>query len=349
MARNDSDTLRLIRRRGAILRALREWFHGRGFTEVETPCRVLCPGLEPHLVAFPAGDGHYLATSPELHLKRLLAAGAEKIFEIAHAFRGDETGPWHRREFLMLEWYRAREPLTTVMDDAEQIVRSAARAAGRLDRPVRSCDLRRPAERLTVREAFLRYAGVDLAALQERRTLTAALRKLGLSPSDDDTWDDLFFKLFLDRVEPYLGRDRMTILSEYPASQAALARIRLEPGEEGPSQAEGARGEESPGTRREPAPAWPVALRFELYAGGVELANAFDELTDPVEQRRRHEADRTRRREMGREVPPLDESFLAALEAGMPPAAGIALGLDRLIALLLDAETIHDAMLFPEE
>ncbi|MDQ7007408.1 MAG: EF-P lysine aminoacylase EpmA [Acidobacteriota bacterium] len=314
----------LLEQRARILRAVRDFFHQRDFLEVETPCRVVCPGLEPHLEAFPAGDGKYLATSPELHLKRLIAAGAGRIFEIAHAFRDDEGGPWHRSEFLMLEWYRSGAGLDTLMDDVEDLVRTVAAAVGRLDRPARGCDLRRRAERLTVREAFGRWASLDLADLRRRDDLAAAARQRAVAVDPADGWDEIFFKVLIQLVEPHLGRERMTILSAYPASQAALARVRDDP-------------------------RWPVAERFELYAGGLELANAFDELTDADEQRRRHLADQQARRRLGRDVPPLDEPFLAALASGMPPTAGIALGLERLMALVLGAESIHQVMPFPEE
>lgn len=312
-----------LKKRATIIAAVRDFFRERGFLEVETPCRVVCPGLETHLVALPAGNGRYLATSPELHLKRLLAAGSPPIFEIAHAFRGDEHGPWHLTEFSMLEWYRPNGTLDELMEDVERLVRTAVSAVGGKADPRGHCDLSLPAERLTVREAFLRHAGIDLAEHRGQRELSQALDELGLAHDTDDSWDDLFFRIFLEKVEAQLGRGRMTFLREYPASQAALAKIR-------------------------PDPEWPVALRFEVYADGVELANAFDELTDPVEQRQRHEADREARRKMGRETPPLDEAFLAALEAGHPPAAGIALGLDRLVALVLGSRSLHEVVAFPE-
>jgi lysyl-tRNA synthetase class 2 len=316
---------RLIRleARSRVLAAIRRCLEERGFTEVETPCRVVCPGMEPHLVAFAAPPDRYLATSPELHLKRLLAAGMDRIYEITPAFRDDEGGPWHMTEFTMLEWYRAHEGLDAIVADVEALLRAAAEAGGRGHRP-RGCDLTRPAERLTVREAFVRYADLDLATVRGRDALAAAVRERGVETPDDEDWDDLFSRLMLHRVEPHLGRERITILEEYPSSQAALARVREDP-------------------------EWPVALRLEVYAGGLELGNAFDELTDPGEQRRRHQADRAHRAALAREVPPLDEAFLAALEAGHPPAAGIAVGLDRLVALVLGARSAREVTGFPEE
>lgn len=310
-----------LRARDRVLTAIRETFAGWGFTEVTTPCRVVCPGMEPHLVPMSAPPGRYLATSPELHLKRLLAAGMERIFEITPAFRDDEGGDWHLSEFAMLEWYRAWEGLDAIARDVEDLLLAAAKASGFGTAP-RGCDLARGAEVLTVREAFSRWAGVDLAALRERDDFARALENAGVPAGADDSWDDLFHRLFFERVEPHLGRQRPTILTEYPASQAALARVRDDP-------------------------EWPVALRFEVFAGGLELGNAFDELTDPAEQRRRHEHDHRWRIDAGLAAPPLDEPFLRALESGHPPAAGIAVGLDRLVALVVQAPSIRDVVAFP--
>lgn len=302
--------------RARILQGIRLFFSERGFLEVETPVRVVCPGLEPHLVAIPAGNGRWLRTSPELHLKKLLATGCGPVFELARCFRGEESGPWHRSEFTMLEWYRPHQTLETIARDVAALLPEVARVANADVTSIRGCDFSAPVERLTVREAVQRYAGIDLAALRDRGMFAAALRGIGIASSEDDSWDELFFRVMILKVEPQLGRRQITILSEYPASQAALANIR-------------------------PDPDWPVALRFEVYAGGIELANAFDELTDGSEQRRRHEADRDYRRAHGRELPELDEEFLAALEGGMPPCAGIALGVDRLMALVLNVDDIR--------
>ncbi len=302
--------LSTIRRRGAILSAAREFFRARDFLEVDTPSRVICPGLEPHLVAFPAGDDRHLITSPELHLKRLVAAGAERLVEFAKAFRDDEHGPWHRSEFVLVEWYRAFAELDALQTDCEALIEACAAAPG-IDAAAAlpGCDLKRPFERTTVRGALRQAVGLDIAELQDPNDLRAAVSAAGHPVAEDDTWDELFFRVWVSDVEPGLGRRRPVFVQDYPASQAALAR-----------------------TRRE---SWgEVAERFELYIDGIELANAFDELNDPVEQRRRHEADRQARQRAGSVDYPLDEPFLAALEAGMPPASGIAFGIDRLAALL---------------
>lgn len=318
------DRLPRLQQRAAIVHEIRCFFRERSFLELETPARVVCPGLEPHLFPLPAGKDRWLITSPELHLKRALAAGAERIFELARVWRGEESGPWHLTEFTMLEWYRAFSGLEHLIEDLKELFPRLALAAGIPPERVPGCDLRQPFERLTVREAVARWSGIDLAGLLKRSALAQALATLGIESSAEDDWDDLFFRLFLKRVEPHLGSGRVTILSEYPASQAALAKVR-------------------------PDPEWPVALRFEVYAGGVELANAFDELTDPAEQRRRHEADREHRRLHRRERPGLDETFLSALGAGHPPAAGIALGIDRLVALILGLNGLEETVAFPAD
>lgn len=311
-----------LQQRAAIVTAARGYFRDQDFLELETPVRVACPGLEPHLRAFPSGERHWLITSPELHLKRVLAAGAERIVEFARAFRDEERGPWHRAEFTMLEWYRSFAGLDAIQADCEALVTACAEAAGLQTATIADCDLTPPFDRVTVRDALIDHTGLDLAILQQRDALNAAITKLGIQTATDDTWDDLFFRVWIDKVEPQLGRRRPVFVQDYPASQAALARIRSEP--------------------------WgDVAERFELYACGIELANAFLELNDPDEQRARHEADRAERQSMGAPVYPLDERFLAALESGMPPAAGIALGLDRLIALLLGAQDLDEINAFP--
>jgi lysyl-tRNA synthetase class 2 len=303
--------------RARIVAAIREFFVGRGFLEVETPIRVVCPGLEPHLVAIPSGPDRWLRTSPELHLKRLLAAGSGPIFELARCFRGDEAGPWHRTEFTMLEWYRPNATLDAIAEDVALLLPVAAQAAGLPHATIRGCDLKVPLERISVRAVVQRETGIDLAAHSTASSLANALNALGLRVAQDDDWDALFFRLMIERVEPKLGRERATILFHYPASQAALANTSVD------------------------ADGWPIALRFEVYLAGIELANAFDELTDAQEQRRRHLADQAARRQAGREVPALDEQFLAALERGMPPSAGIALGVDRLIALVCGRDRIE--------
>jgi len=306
-ARRDEVGRRLVDR-GRALAVVRDYFAGAGFVEVETPARLRTPALEPNVDALPAGAG-WLVTSPELHMKRLLVGGLPRIYQIARAFRADEVGTWHEPEFTLLEWYRAFSDYDAVIEDTEALVAAVVRAlrgGATLPGPEgRTLDVTPPFERLTVREAFRRYAAVPDAA--------------ELAASDPAR----YFRLFVDRVEPALARrDHPVFLVEYPLSEAALAR---------------------------PAPHDPaVAERFELYLGGVELSNGFGELVDAVEQRRRFEHERARRAAAGLPAYPCDERFLAALEEGMPPSAGNAVGFDRLLALATGAPGVGAVQAFPE-
>ena len=328
----------VLERRAAMRAEAGAWFRNAGFLELETPTRVVCPGLEPHLRAFPSGD-RWLITSPELHLKRALAAGAEKIVEFARAFRDDEHGSWHRSEFTMLEWYRAWAPLSAIEVDGEGLIRTLAAHAGVTT--LRGAALEGPFERTTVRAKVLEVCDLDLAAFaacfaagadvsrtddaaRDLDALSEAVAGRGHAVAPDDDADAIFFRLWLAEVEPSLGHQKPVFVHGYPASQAALART----------------GTDEDG--------FPVARRFELYAGGLELANAFEELNDPDEQRRRHQADRAARIAADVAAPPLDESFLQALEFGMAPACGIALGFDRLVAALLGLDGLNPLLPFDD-
>ncbi len=295
--------------RGRIKAALRGWFEDRGFIEVETSALQASPGNEAHLHAFAtefrteAGvrTPLYLHTSPEFACKKLLAAGERRLFTFAPAYRNRERGPLHHPEFTMLEWYRANETYDVLMRDCAEILALAAAAAGTdlltwRDEPV---DASATPERLTVAEAFRRHARIDLLATlggsePDRAALADAALGIGVRVAPDDTWSDIFSRVLVDCVEPRIGRGQATILMEYPTVEAALAR---------------------------PSPRDPrVAERFELYACGVELANAFGELTDPAEQRRRFEIEMAEKQRVYGERYPIDEDFLAAL-ALMPPAS----------------------------
>ncbi|MFT6817590.1 MAG: lysyl-tRNA synthetase class 2 [Myxococcota bacterium] len=281
-----------LRRRATVLAALRTWFANRGFLEVPTPTRVPSPAMEEHLHGLPAGDA-WLRTSPEFALKRVLAMGLPRIYEIGPCFRAEESGPWHGTEFLMLEWYRVGAPLSALVDDVESLVKACADAL-----------VVAPPEwtHWTVAQAFSNLAHVDLA------TATATT----LSDHADDTWDEAFFRCFLDHVEPRLPP--ATFLSDWPVSQAALATIRTD--------------------------AHPRAERFEAYLNGVELANAFHELVDAAEQRTRFEAANHERIALGYEPHPVDEGLIRAV-GQMPPTSGIALGVERLVAALCGWDSIH--------
>ncbi|MGH6674121.1 MAG: EF-P lysine aminoacylase EpmA, partial [Xanthobacteraceae bacterium] len=269
----------------------------------------------------------YLRTSPEFACKKLLAAGERRIVEFARVFRNREHGALHAAEFTLVEWYRAGEPYTSLMADCTALLREAAQAAAtwHFSFRGRSADPFVEPERLSVAEAFGRFAGIDLlATLDEgegdRDRLARAAAVAGIRIADDDTWGDIFSRVLVERIEPKLGIGRATILSEYPAMQAALAR---------------------------PSPTDPrVAERFELYVCGVELANGFAELIDAREQRRRLEREMAERQRRYGERYPLDEDFLAAL-AHMPEASGIALGLDRLVMLATGASRIDQVLWVP--
>ncbi len=377
------NTSEILKRREHALDAVRSFFKNHAFTEVETPLLVPSPGLEPHLDPFEVRhvprkretvhtSTLYLHTSPEYAMKKLLAAGSGNIFQICKAFRDEPTNEHHLPEFTILEWYRLGAGPDGVMDDCERLCAAVAHAlCGQtaVEWHGSTLSLEPPYQRISVREAFRKYARTELTfgeSLDQLRTLARRSGCTDLAPDDD--WDDVFFKMFLRHVEPQLGRnqlpiadcglrneenkprinadfadnkrtkylrssaficgqneeseiDRPTFLHDYPARMAALSRIK--PGDP------------------------LVCERFELYAGGLELANAFAELTDPVEQRRRFEADNAKRRELGRPQLPIDEEFLAALERGLPDCAGVALGLDRLIMLLTDTADIRHVVPLP--
>jgi lysyl-tRNA synthetase class 2 len=317
-----ADRLPYLRRRARLIAAIRAFFHARGYVEVETPYAVPAPGEEVHLSAFATERRHpdggreplYLHTSPEFAMKRLLVAGAGPIFQIARVWRNGEGGALHAAEFSLLEWYRPGASLDALIAETMALLRAVLP-------PVVACrgvttDLS-DYERITVAEAFSRHVGVDLLACGEDAAALAAAS--GERLRDGESWEDVFFRLLLGRIEPHLGRVRPSFLTHWPAAQAALAR-------------------------RDPADP-RVAERFELFVCGIELANAFAELTDAGEQRARFLADRARRAALyGGAGWPLDEDFLAALGHGMPPAAGIALGLDRLAMIASGANEISDVL-----
>jgi elongation factor P--(R)-beta-lysine ligase len=331
-----ADRRGVLMARVRIVAALREWFAARDFVEVETSALQVSPGNETHLHAFAtelvSGAGtpaarRYLRTSPEFACKKLVSAGEPRIVEFARVFRNRERGALHAPEFTMLEWYRAQAPYEALMEDCASIIAVAAAAAGarRLAFRGREIDPGAAPEWLTVAEAFARYAAIDLTASlspqgPDRERFAATAAAAGIRLADDDSWGDIFSRVLVERIEPRLGLGRATVLYEYPAALSALAR---------------------------PKPSDPrVAERFELYACGVELANGFGELTDPVEQRRRLAAEMAEKERIYGERYPLDEDFLAAL-AQMPPASGVALGLDRLVMLATGAPHIDHVMWTP--
>ncbi len=322
--------------RARIADFVRRWFKARDFIEVDPAALQASPGNETHLHGFqttlmrPDGSAAslYLQTSPEFAMKKLIAAGETRIFALTHVFRNRERTALHAPEFAMLEWYRTDAPLARLMDDCAALVALAAHAAGAKTFAFRGREASpfEPPERMSVREAFLRCADIDLfdslppGAAPDSPRLAQLAQAAGLRVASDDTWSDLFSRLLSERVEPCLGIGRPTILHSYPASEAALARLNAD----------------------DPR----VAERFELYCCGVELANAFRELVDPGEQRRRFAADMAEQQRIYGLSHPIDEDFLAAL-AAMPEASGAALGFDRLVMLATGAERVEDVQWTP--
>ncbi len=323
VARLPGARMAALRARAKALAAVRGFFADRDFLEVETPLLVPSPGLEIHLDAVTAGSG-FLITSPEYQMKRLLAGGFERIYQVCKCFRGNESGPHHAGEFTMIEWYRGYADLEAIVRDTEELVAHVVTAVA--GQPLasfgdRAINVAPPWPRMTVRDAMQQWAGVTVHGDEPAADLVAAVRAAGIEVADGLAWDDAFFTAFLARVEPAIAQlEQPLILEDWPVPLAALAR----------------RKSDDPHT----------ALRFEAYVGGLELANAFGELTDPVEQRSRFEDDQRIRRERGRAVYPIDEKLLAALTEGLPPSAGIALGFDRLVMLATGAPTIDQVLSF---
>ena len=321
--------LPFLLRRAALTQDTRAFFAARGYTEVETPYAVPVPGEEVHLRPFATRREHpdgaveplWLHTSPEFAMKRLLVGGAGPIFQLARVWRNGEASALHAPEFTMLEWYRPGADMDDLIAETAALLRAVLPGTVRVRGVETSLDR---IERLTVAEAFDRYTGADVLGTGGDAPALAA--QAGARLRENENWEDLFFRLLLEKIEPNLGRAHPTFLTHWPAAQAALAR-------------------------RDPADP-RVAERFELFVCGIELANAFVELTDPVEQRARFLADRARRhalrgpgqREDGW---PLDEDFLAALAEGMPDASGIAMGFDRLAMLAAGADRIGQVLWLP--
>ncbi len=336
--KNDVAFRNIFEKRARAMSAIRQFFTNDGFLEVETPILVNLPGMEPYLDVFKTryvgehgrdAQDMYLITSPEYAMKKLLVGGMEKIFQLTRSFRNKETGgALHNPEFTILEWYRAHADYTDIMRDTEQLMRYVCRElhGGRESFMYQGVkvDLSSGFERLTVREAFEKHAGVSREIFENSEKLIAEACKRGYAA---ETYDDAFFLIFLNEIERKLGAVsvdgfvRPTILCEYPVSMAALSR--------------------------ECASDPRYAERFEMYVCGIELCNAFSELTDAGEQEGRLKAERAERARLGKDLYDVDESFIEALKIGMPPSGGIAFGVDRFMMLLLDCVSIEDVMLFP--
>ena len=316
--------------RAQVTSSLRRWFDARGFIEVQPAALQASPGNETHLHGFKTAlillDGSprdaYLHTSPEFAMKKLLAAGEKRIYALTGVFRNRERTAVHAPEFTMLEWYRTGAALERLVEDCVALTALAAHIADARTFVFRDREASpfEPPELLTVREAFIRHAGIDIydslpiGGPPDAETFARQAKQAGLRVAPDDDWSDIFSRLLCERVEPNLGIGRPTVLHAYPATEAALARL-------------------NPDDPR-------VAERFEFYCCGVELANAFHELIDPAEQRRRFAADMEEQQRIYGTSAPIDEDFLAAL-AEMPDASGAALGFDRLVMLATGAESVE--------
>ncbi|SMQ72861.1 lysyl-tRNA synthetase, class 2 [Devosia lucknowensis] len=322
--------------RSRIDAAVRNWLAERDFLVVDPPGLQRSPGNETHLHAFGTsmigndgiGQAMYFHTSPEFTMKKLLAAGETRIASLQHVWRNRERSALHHPEFTMLEWYRADAPYDAIIADTLAIIRLAADVTGVAQFAFRGrvCDPRAEADRISVAEAFQRFAGIDLLAtmdcsgVPDDAALAQQMQAAGMSVPDDRRWSYLFTQVLVDRVEPQLGNGRVTVLDRYPACEAALAR-------------------RVPGDAR-------VSERFEVYACGVELANGFGELTDAAEQRVRFAAEMEEKARIYGERYPVDDDFLAALDF-MPEASGVALGFDRLVMLATAAQRIEAVLWAP--
>lgn len=313
--------------RQQVERGIRNFFDQCGFQEVRTPLLVSSPGMEVHIRPFRLESGDYLPTSPEFAMKKLLAGGLQKIYQICPAFRLEPKSLTHLPEFTLLEWYEAGASTSDLMVRFETLVETLSKSIhgdSKFKFKGRMVDVTTPWERVSVQELFLKFAEVDLT--EDPSRLVEHVKRLGLNYSQTDSWDDLFFRIWLEKIEPKLPLDRAVFVHSYPPSQCALAKIIKD--ENG----------------------HPWADRFEPFVSGLEIGNAFGELTDPKEQRKRFEKDMKTRAEIyGESFPPspIDEEFMRALTEGLPSASGIAVGVDRLIMALADEPDISYTFWLP--
>ncbi len=317
---NFAEKRHFLEKRARIIKVLRKLLDVQDFIEVETPAIQVCPTIDAHIHAFKVGE-QYLHTSPEFDMKKLLVAGMPKIYQICHVFRKGERSALHSPEFTMLEWYRAGADYNALMDDCVDILRGAADSLaiqkytykGVISDPFKEW------QKISVCEAFKQYAGIDLFLyLNDLNGFSKVVNERGIRVIASDSWDDIFHAVMAQKIEPYLGAGIPTVLYDYPLSMASLSR-------------------KKPEDER-------FAERFELYVCGVELANAFSELTDAAEQRARYESEMALKQKLYGETYPADEEFFKALEHGMPDSAGIALGVDRLVMLACGADNISDVL-----
>ncbi len=315
--------LKAMKMRSLIETGVREYFLNLDFLEVRTPLLVKSPGMEAHIDPFELSNGSFLPSSPELSMKKLLVGGLERIFQLGPAFRDEVFSKHHRPEFTMLEFYRANSSYLAIQNDFEKLVEFLAlkiRGKALLDFEGKEIDVSTPWPRFRINDLFIKHLGIDLSQEKTRDQLFTRAKQIGLYVDDTDSWDEIYFRIWLEHIEKSLPSERAILITHYPASQAALANIEI--CEDGP---------------------W--AKRFEAYIGGIELCNGFDELTDAAEQRTRFNQELALRRQLvgtGKApISPIDEEFLLALEEGMPPSGGVAVGIDRLIMLFADEPDIE--------
>ncbi|MBU1119053.1 EF-P lysine aminoacylase GenX [Patescibacteria group bacterium] len=313
----------ILKKRMQIQKSIRCFFDQKGFMEVETPKLVSLPGMEPNLTPFRTSllrnkKNHdaYLITSPEYHMKKILCSGMKKIWQMCPVFRNaEEKSPYHNPEFTMIEWYITGGNYKSMADFTEELVLYISQGFAKLQKPF---------EHITCREAFLAYTGLHLEELyQDKDTFIKKAQGIGYAVTVRDETADIFYKIFLKDIEPHLGKKKPTFLFDYPAEFAALSKIK----KDNPLFCE----------------------RFELYIDGIEIANAFSELTYPKEQKERLQKERQERKELGKEVYDVDTGFIDALEYGMPKSSGIALGFDRLVMVLTGTKSISEVMWFSGE
>ncbi len=327
--KNNARAREIYEKRLQIIKLIREFFWREGFVETDTPVAVALPGQEPELNPMPVaihdarGAAHqfYLQTSPEFAMKKLLAAGFHKIFQICTCFRDHESfGGLHNPEFTMIEWYRGNATYPDIMDDTERLFQHVAQSLGtdHVTYQGRQIPVAGSWDRKTMKQVWQEYVGVNFDDYLTQSAMVALVRERGYAVADDEPYEDAFYKIFLNEIEPKLGIERPVFLYEYPAQMASLSRLCAHDSR--------------------------YAERFELYIGGLELANAFGELTDAQEQKNRLEADRAKREAAGKATYPVDPDFIAALAAGIPQTGGIALGVDRMIMLFTGATDINEAI-----
>lgn len=335
--KNNSELLKPFLIREQVVDAIREFFKKEGFHEVDTPLLVQSPGTEPYLEVFESelvtpgfeNKKAYLLTSPELSMKKLLSAGMGSIFTICKSFRnGEGLSSYHNPEFSILEWYRVDADYTDVMKDCENlllhiltVLKLNEDGKNQLEYQGVIYDLSTSWERISVSEAFEKYAGVSKEDMLDEEKIVLIAKEKGYQVDEQTTWEEAYNQILLNEIEPHLGKSKPTILYDYPASQAALSK------------------------KKESDPRF--AERFEFYIGGIELGNAFSELTDAHEQEARMIADLRYRKELGKVEYKMDSDFIEALRLGMPRTGGIAVGVDRLVMLFSDSASIKDTLLFP--